>query len=210
MSILTFTCGPIATNTYIVYCPKTLDAAIFDAPPESLNDILSAVREYHLKPKSLLLTHSHWDHTAEAYALAKSLDLKVGIHALDLENLEKPGSDGLPCWLDIPPVKPDFIFKEGDHIPIGKLDFEVIETPGHTPGGVCFYEPAHKILMAGDTLFQGSIGHLSFSTARPTLMWISLKKLSKLPPDTKVYPGHGPSTTIGNEPWLGEAERYFG
>ncbi len=209
MTILTYACGPFATNTYIVSCPETHEAAIIDAPPDATQVIEDAVQKYHLKPQKLLLTHSHWDHIGSAHDLKTHLGLKVGIHSLDAPNLENPGSDGLPCWISIPPVKPDFLLREGDLISVGKLHFKVIETPGHTPGGVCFYNEPYKILFAGDTLFQGSIGNLSFSTARPSLMWPSLKKLNLLPRETKVYPGHGPSTTIGAETWLDRAEELF-
>ncbi|MFN4173726.1 MAG: MBL fold metallo-hydrolase, partial [Parachlamydiaceae bacterium] len=86
----------------------------------------------------------------------------------------------------------------------------VIDLPGHTPGGVGFYDPKRGLLFSGDTLFQNTIGNLSFPTARPELMWKSLKKLAKLPPETIVMPGHGPSTTIAKERWLDKAEDYFG
>jgi glyoxylase-like metal-dependent hydrolase (beta-lactamase superfamily II) len=75
-------------------------------------------------------------------------------------------------------------------ISVGKLQLQVIHTPGHSPGGVCFYLADQKTLISGDTLFRGTIGNLSFPTARPKLMWSSLKRLAQLPQDTKVYPGH--------------------
>ncbi len=86
---------------------------------------------------------------------------------------------------------------------------KVIHTPGHSPGGVCFYLPSEKILFSGDTLFRGTIGNLSLPTARPDLMWDSLKKLAALPPETKVYPGHGGPTTISAEKWIAHAKGKF-
>ena len=93
---------------------------------------------------------------------------------------------------------------------LGSLNFQVIFTPGHSAGSICFYEKRQRILFSGDTLFQGSIGNLSFPTSRPDLMWSSLTKLSKLPPHTQVFTGHGPSTTIENESWLANAQSHFG
>jgi glyoxylase-like metal-dependent hydrolase (beta-lactamase superfamily II) len=106
-------------------------------------------------------------------------------------------------------VKADGFLIEGQKLTVGDLDIEVIHTPGHTPGGVCFYLPKEKVLISGDTLFRGTIGNLNFPTSRPDLMWGSLKKLAALPADTKVYPGHGGSTTIGAEKWIGHAKERF-
>jgi glyoxylase-like metal-dependent hydrolase (beta-lactamase superfamily II) len=210
MLLHTFPSGPFGTNAYIIACPRTREAAIIDPAPESFHTLTSFIEKHQLKPKALLLTHSHWDHIADAAAIRDKYDLPVYIHPLDTKNLEKPGSDGLPCWIHIDPVTPTNLIEEGDAISIGDLKFQVIHTPGHTPGGVCFYCPEEKTLISGDTLFKGSIGNLSFATARPSLMWPSLAKLALLPPDTKVYPGHGESTTIGNERWLDRAEKIFG
>jgi len=209
MSLAVFPSGPFSTNAYVFACPETLKACIVDPAPESREPLIAYIENNHLKPEKLLLTHSHWDHIADAAPLIQRYHLKTSIHALDAPNLEAPGSDGLPCWIDIEGVKPDQLLNEGDKIQIGNQVLEVIHTPGHTPGGVCFYSPSLKLLLSGDTLFHGTIGNLSFPTARPNLMWQSLKKLAKLPPDTRVFPGHGEATTIGNESWLSRAEELF-
>lgn len=210
MIVHPFPSGPLTTNCYVVVCPVTKQTAIVDPAPESAATVIDFISKQALIPNKILITHSHWDHTADTKKLLKKYKIPVLIHALDAGNLEHPGSDGLPCWLDIPEVTPSELLKEGDIITVGTLVFEVIHTPGHTPGGVCFYCKDQQLLLSGDTLFQGTIGNLSFSTGRPSLMWGSLKKLAKLPPETRVYPGHGPSTTIGAEPWLENAEQFFG
>jgi glyoxylase-like metal-dependent hydrolase (beta-lactamase superfamily II) len=205
MDLKIITSGPFATNAYIYSNPESREAVIIDAPPESFASIQEALKG--LTPVYLLLTHSHWDHTADAPLLKKAYpNMKVAVHEKDIGNVEHPGSDGLPVWINIPTLKPDLLLKEGDTL----FGMEVIETPGHTPGGVCFYDAPHKILFSGDTLFQGTIGNLSFPTARPELMWKSLKKLAKLPSDVIVYPGHGGRTAIGQENWLDRAEQIFG
>lgn len=199
MTVSVFPCGPFETNAYIIACPATQEAAFVDPAPESAAKLERYVQQNDLKPTKILLTHSHWDHIADAAALQKKFNIPIYIHPLDAPNLVQPGSDGLPCWIDIPPISSYKEIKEGDHIDLGECMLSVIHTPGHTPGGVCFYCPEHQFLISGDTLFKGAIGNLSFPTARPQLMGPSLKKLSQLPGETRVYPGHGPSTTISKE-----------
>lgn len=210
MIIQTFPSGPFATNTYVVVCASTKVAAIIDSAPDCCEAVSSFVDSHQFKPMALFLTHSHWDHIADAAAFKAKYKLPIFIHSLDAKNLESPGSDGLPCWLNIQGITPTHLINEGDSIPIGNLNFKVIHTPGHTPGGVCFYCPEEEILFSGDTLFKGTIGNLSFPTARPSLMWPSLAKLAELPQETTVYPGHGEKTTIGSEKWLARAQEIFG
>lgn len=211
MTLAVFPSGPFDTNAYVLNCPKTKIAAIIDPAPESSEKIIRYIEKNDLTPEKILLTHSHWDHIGDAAPLLKHFgNIKTLIHKLDAPNLENPGADRLPCWIDIEGVTPDHFFNEGDKIELGSLLLEVIHTPGHTPGGVCFYLPHEKMLISGDTLFKGTIGNLSFPTSNANLMWQSLKKLAKMPAETKVFPGHGPSTTIGAETWLEHAEQVFG
>lgn len=210
MIIQTFPSGPFETNAYIAACPTSRQAVIIDPAAGSFSSIANYISKHSLKPIAIWLTHSHWDHIVDTAAVKAKYGVPVFIHALDTGNLENPGSDRLPCWVVIEGVVPDGNFAEGDHLKVGDLDFQVIHTPGHTPGGVCFYCPSEKVLISGDTLFKGSIGNLSFPTARPDLMWPSLDKLARLPPDTRVFPGHGPATTIQAESWLPRAREIFG
>ena len=209
MLLNAFSSGPADTNTYLIGCSRTHKAVLIDTPQGSADWVLAQIKKHSLSIEMILLTHSHWDHTAEASLLKEKLQVPVYVHQEDAGNLEKPGSDRLPLFFPIPPVKPDGFLTDGQLITVGDLQIEVIHTPGHTPGGVCFYLPEQKVLISGDTLFQGTIGNLSFPTARPTLMWASLKRLAALPPDTTVYPGHGDPTTIGEEQWIINAQKRF-
>lgn len=202
--------GPFETNAYVVACPSTRLAAIIDPAPESSERLLKFLDTHELVADRILLTHSHWDHIAEAAELKERLNIPIWIHPADAPNLRDPGSDGLPLWIEIRGVEPDHDLQEGESISIGNLKFSVIHTPGHTPGGVCFYNKEEQILFSGDTLFKGSIGNISFPTSNAEAMWKSLEKLAVLPPETKVYPGHGPMTTIRRESWLGRAKEVFG
>lgn len=210
MTYTTFPSGPFQTNAYVLYCPDTKEAVIIDPAPKSAEKIIAFIEKEHLKPRAIWLTHSHFDHIADIEPLKKQFEIPVAIHPLDQENLEKPGTDGIPCWLSLPSIYPDHLLKEGEVLSVGNLKAIVIHTPGHSPGGVCFYLPEKSLLFSGDTLFQGTIGNLSFPTCQPALMWPSLKKLGALPSETLVLPGHGPSTKIGKESWLNNAEEVFG
>lgn len=210
MTFKVFPAGPFATNSYVLFCPETKKAAIIDAPPESFEAVREYIERNQLHPKYLLFTHSHWDHIADASKLLKQFPLISAIHPLDAPNLQQPGIDQLPCWIDIEGVSPKLLIQEGDQFNIGSLKVIVLHTPGHTPGGVCFYLPEQNLLFSGDTLFKGTIGNLSFPTANPGFMWQSLAKLAKLPKETVVLPGHGGRTSIGQEAWLESAEELFG
>jgi len=180
-------------------CEITKKAAVVDAPAESLALIEKMVRQHGFQLEALLLTHSHWDHIAETAAIQEKFKIPIYVHPDDVGNLKQPGSDGLPLYFSITGTQPDHLLHDGQLLQIGNLEVRVITTPGHTPGGVCFWLPQEKLLFSGDTLFKGAIGNLSFTTAEPDKMWESLRKLGKLPPETRVIPGHGPATTIGAE-----------
>lgn len=205
-----FCSGPALTNCILIGCPKTREAAIVDAPFDSSDQLLDEIASLKLTVKMILLTHSHWDHIGEVKFLKKKLKVPVYIHEDDAENLKIPGTDGLPLFQEVKGVTPDHFLKDGEKISIGQLKAEVIHTPGHSPGGVCFYFPEEGVLIAGDTLFKGTIGNLSFPTSDPDKMWDSLERLSKLPKETRVISGHGEETQIGREKWLSNAREYFG
>jgi hydroxyacylglutathione hydrolase len=194
-----FPSGPFSTNAYVVSCSQTQEAAVLDPAPESAEHIQNYLNKHQLKLRKILLTHSHWDHIADVKTLKDHFQVPVYVHLLDAPNLQSPGADGLPLWIAIPPVQPDHYLEEGMLISIGDLSFKVIHTPGHSPGCVCFYEAKQHLLFSGDTLFKGAIGNLSFPTSQPELMDSSLAKLAQLPSQTRVFPGHGPSTTIQEE-----------
>lgn len=209
MVIYKFPFGPLETNAILIGCPETQKAAVIDPSLGSANAILQKATHHNLTIEKILLTHSHWDHFADAHALKTKTQAPLYVHFLDAKNIEHPGSDGIPLFVAIPPVSPDHFLNEGDILEIGRLKIEVIHSPGHSPGSVCFYLREQNLLLSGDTLFQGSIGSLSLPTARPNEMWTSLEKLAKLPPETRVIPGHGRDTTIEQENWLSRAKQIF-
>ena len=210
MILEVFASGPADTNSYLLACSETKQGVVIDVPPESAPLLLNRIQELEIQIQAILLTHSHWDHFADAFDLKDQLNVPLYVHEEDAGNVEKPGSDRLPLFFPIKGGKPTHFLKDGQFLNIGQLKIQVIHTPGHTPGGVCFYLEEENILFSGDTLFRGTIGNLSFPTARPAKMWSSLKRLAALPKETRVYPGHGDPTTVGEEQWIIHAQQRFG
>jgi hydroxyacylglutathione hydrolase len=210
MNIQTFPSGPFSTNAYVISCIQTGESAIIDPAPKSAGAVIKYCEEHQLKPKKIIITHSHWDHIANTAVLKRHFNSEVYVHPLDAPNLREPGSDGLPLMISIEGVEPDHLLEEGDTVSVGDVQFSIIHTPGHCRGSICLYCKDLHIIFVGDTIFKGSIGNLSLPTSNEDDMWISLDKLAKLPPETVVYPGHGPTTTIGKEPWLPNAKELFG
>lgn len=199
MLIKCVTAGPVETNAYFVFFENAGEAIVIDAPPESLEPLLALSKEQGTAVKGIYLTHSHFDHIHDAKALSKQLSAPVFVHKDDSQNLEIPGSDGLPNFLSTEGVTPGGFLQEGDAVSVGGATFSVLHTPGHTPGGVCFFFPQERALFSGDTLFQGTHGRVDLPGADKEAMLRSLKRLSQLDGDITVYPGHGASTTIENE-----------
>ena len=204
MLLKQFTAGPLATHAYFIGCEAKKIGMFIDPAPGSADMLLDAAQGFDVQ--GIYLTHSHWDHIGD---VAK-LNLPTFVHKLDAPNLEKPGIDGLPLAMPIEGASPTSFLENSQKISVGDIEFEVIFTPGHSPGGVSFYFKSENVLISGDTLFCASFGNVSFPTSKPDAMWKSLKTLSQLPKETKVYPGHGDNTTIGNEHWLEKAEEIYG
>lgn len=209
MIIHTFVCGPLATNSYLVVCETTGKAAVIDPGMGAKDFFIKSAKKSKLKIVHIYLTHSHYDHIADAAGLKRETDATLYIHPLDAENLRNPGSDLIPFSITVPPVSPDCFFQDNMDIMLGEIALQVIHTPGHSPGGVVLFFPKEKTLFSGDTLFKGNIGTLSLPSANAEAMWKSLKKIASLPHDTLVYPGHGGTTTVAKEQWIAKASEIY-
>jgi hydroxyacylglutathione hydrolase len=188
--------GSWRANCYIAGSEATGQGLIID-PGDEAARILAAVKESGWEIKALVATHGHIDHIGAIGLLKKALGAPVAIHEKDSTALQ---GDSRFFWGRYfgPPMQPDRLLREGDMVSVGDLQFEVINTPGHTYGGICLY--GHGALFTGDTLFRHSIGSSGIGTGtRAELLDSIMSKLLSLPEETIVYPGHGSQTTIGEE-----------
>ncbi|MFA5511921.1 MAG: MBL fold metallo-hydrolase [Candidatus Kapaibacterium sp.] len=201
MHIIEIEAGPVATIGYLVIDEKSKHGAIVDTPLESTTYFNSLIEEKKLIIDAILLTHTHWDHVADCSKLVKLTKAPVYVHSDDLYRLSDPMSHSIiPLPFKIEAVNDVKLVKSNDKIKVGSLEFEVIHTPGHTEGGICFVEHSKGILFAGDTLFNESIGRVDLPGGSMSHLLNSIKnELLILPDNYKVYSGHGPSTTIGWE-----------
>lgn len=190
--------GAIMENTYILVSEETSECVIID-PGGEAERILEEVVSMGLTVKTILNTHGHGDHNGAVAAVKEATGATYAIHEKDLDLLNSGVQWLAQMMPDVrPPPEPDWYVKNDDIIQVGDVKLRVIETPGHTPGGVCYY--GDGVLFTGDTLFQGSIGRFDMPGGDgPLLLQGILRRLMILPVDTKVYPGHGPESTIARE-----------
>jgi len=187
----------IQVGTYEVNCTLlTLDGKLWIVDPGSEAErIVGMIRQAAIAPGGILLTHAHFDHIGGIPGLQAAFpELPVYVSPDDMPALTHPMNQMPP---DYPAIDNPRNVKSAAETGISGL--EVIATPGHTPGGVCYYLSEAGLLLSGDTLFAGSVGRTDFPGGDMATLMRSLEKLKALPPDTKVIPGHGMFTTIGRE-----------
>lgn len=190
--IKTIQVGMIGTNCYLVLVPKSKRLYIID-PGAETDRILDAASKLDFDQAFILLTHAHVDHISAVGEIAAKLNAKVLLDNADHGMYSSPDNHLMPF---VPAAK-------NLPVPVTEIsnpDFEIIKTPGHSPGGVCFYFKNIPALFSGDTLFAQSIGRTDLPGGNMSDLLKSIKdKLMLLPENLKVYPGHGPTTTIGDE-----------
>ena len=205
LTIKCFTCNMLAENCYVV-SDETRDCVIIDCGayyPEEGQAIVGYIRQQQLTPRHLLCTHGHFDHCMGNGYIYRAFGLKPRTHQDDsflMEKMELQTSDilGIPIHLDVPPV--GNYLTDSDNISFGSHTWQILHTPGHTPGGIVFYDAEEHIAFSGDTLFRMSIGRTDFERGSYADMMTSLHMLAtQLPADTKIYAGHGPETTMADE-----------
>jgi hydroxyacylglutathione hydrolase len=194
--------GAFETNSYVLRDSDTSkDCLVIDTGLDA-GGLIDFLRDNELNPVAIVLTHGHVDHIGGLAALRSEFpDIKVYIHNLDAEMLTDPGAN-LSGMTGVPfSTEPeDFSLDEQDVVAQAGVELLVLHTPGHTPGGICLYSKEDGVAFVGDTLFADSVGRTDFPDgSMPQLITGIKEKLFTLPDETKVYPGHGPVTTIGHE-----------
>jgi len=203
VTIRAFTANPFQTVTYVVSVDG--EAAILDASPDqprALREITDYIDAQGLTVRHLLLTHAHIDHVYACAALSDRYALPWQMHHDDL-TLWRHAPDQAR-FLGVPPIprmpaEPTVFLRDGDEVHLGSRRFSVLHTPGHSPGSVSFIDLAGEAAFVGDVLFRGSIGRYDLLGASLPVLMQSLNRLMDLPDAMRVYPGHGPDTTIGFE-----------
>jgi len=197
MIVTQITVGAFQENCYLVEDPKTNAVAIVD-PGSEPERIVEAVQQSGGRVEAIWITHAHVDHIGAIAPLKRKYDVPVWLHPLD-EPLYRVGGRQAQLY-GIPyeePPAPDCRFVEGEKVKLGSLELDVIHVPGHAPGHVVIY--GHGNALVGDCLFAGSIGRTDLPFSNPSQLEASLKRIASLPPETVVHPGHGDTTTIGEE-----------
>lgn len=203
LNVQSFTFSPVQENTYVLYNEEGLcciiDPGCYFASEEA--QLKSFIDDHQLKPLYLLNTHCHLDHIFGNRFIHKVYGLTLHLHKLEKQVLDFGPVSGQMWQLPFDNYDGELNFiKEGDQIRLGNDVLDTLFTPGHSPGHVCFYDKAAKFLIGGDVLFNGSIGRTDLPGGDFATLEQSIKtKLFLLPGDVIVYPGHGPSTTIGDE-----------
>ncbi|MBE0466375.1 MAG: MBL fold metallo-hydrolase [Candidatus Desulforudis sp.] len=188
--------GPLQTNCYLLGCEETREALVID-PGAEAGRIQEALGKHELKLTKVVLTHAHADHIGACGELKEATGAKILVHRDDAPLLADPHQN-LTAYLGPGEIFPpaDVLLSEGDTVEFGAgLRFSVLHTPGHTRGSICLL--GDNLLFSGDTLFAGSVGRTDFPGGSFRELVISLRKrLLPLPDATKVYPGHGPTSTM--------------
>lgn len=198
MILETLVVGMIQANCYLVGDAKTGEGVVID-PGGDVPVILRALEAHKLKPVAILATHGHFDHVEGLAGLKRATNAPILVHKSDMPLIQGMTTQGQLFGIRVeaaPP--PDRFLEDGDTLPVGGLTLQVLHTPGHSPGSVCFL--VDRSVFVGDLLFAGSIGRTDLQGGDyDTLIRSVQQKIFTLPADTTVYPGHGPATSVGVE-----------
>lgn len=202
MTVKSFTFSPFQTNCYV--CHDAGEAVLVDpscSAEAERQAVVTYLEDHDLTLRHLLLTHTHIDHIFGCAFFASTYGMDWQMHRGGVPFIQRSQEQALFFGTPLePPPLPEEFLDEADTITFGGATWEVLYTPGHAPGSVCFHDAAHGFVLVGDVLFLDSIGRTDLpGGSLPTLMQSIFQKLLPLGDATNVYPGHGPATTIGRE-----------
>lgn len=199
MKINQYVVGPVQTNCYFVINEETKEMICID-PGESASRLAAKARQDGYRPVAVLLTHGHFDHATGAEPFAREFGIPVYIHEAEKETLADPEVNASWMLGRRKVYHADIFLQTNQELKLAGFSFKVLFTPGHTPGGCCYYFPEQGVVFTGDSLFCGSIGRTDFKKGSLSQLVNAVKtQLMTLPDETAVYPGHNDSTSIGDE-----------
>ena len=199
LQILEYNVGDIGTNCYFLVNTDTKEMIIVD-PGGDAPILKSRIAEMDLKPAAILLTHAHYDHAHHAKILKDTYQIPIYIHEAEKQTLTDVRMNVSAMFGKPETYEADVFLKDGQEFTLAGFEIVTLHTPGHTPGGACYYFKDQKVLVSGDSLFCGSVGRTDFPGGSMSSLVRGLKeKVMVLPRDTQVLPGHMMRTTIGQE-----------
>lgn len=206
LEIVTFPAGPVDTNAYLVADTETGDALVIDAPYGATDAVVTAAAQRGWTIGQIVITHTHWDHVADAKALTEATGAPLAAHPLAEVPLANPTPllDEFP--VEVPPVATNQALEDGDIVTLGGHTFTVLHLPGHDPAHIALLDAGHGVLLSGDVLFPNGHGRTDLPGTDQQVMNQSLRRLvAEAPAEVTVYPGHGAPTTIGREAgWIAQ------
>lgn len=193
--------GPVATNGYLLLDAPSARACVVDVPHGSADWFVDMAAQRSCTITDILLTHTHWDHTADVVPLVRATGARVHVHPDDAFRMRDPMPHTIwPLPFTIEGMEPDTLLHHGGVIDLGWWKADILHVPGHSEGSVCFFARDHGYVLVGDTLFAGSVGRTDLPGGdHDQLLTAITTRLMTLSDDVAVLPGHGPSTTIGHE-----------
>lgn len=191
--------GPVMTNCYFAINEDTNEMFVVD-PGDEAGSLIDRIKSKNLTPVAVLLTHGHFDHASGAKEVAKAFGIKVYAQEQEKETLENPTINLSGMTGEKEAYGADCYVSDEEILDLAGFEIKVLHTPGHTKGGCCYYMEKEQALFSGDTLFNQSVGRTDFPGGSATVLLRSIEeKLMPMPGQTKVYPGHNDTTTIGWE-----------
>lgn len=199
MKVEKFVTGIISTNCYLVVNEETKQTVIID-PAACPDYLMGHIKSEGYQVEAILLTHGHFDHTMGIDGFRKEFPVPVYVHEAEAETLANPALNLSGVYTEGYTFSGGTYVKDGQVLHLAGYEFQVLHTPGHTPGGVCYYVESEQVLFSGDTLFHGSVGRTDFpNSSMSDLVRGIQEKLLSLPDEVKVYPGHMDETSMGYE-----------
>ncbi len=197
MNIEQIIVGPLESNCFIVSDESKHEALVVD-PGAEPDKILRFIEGNKLAVNYIVCTHAHFDHVGAVAAIKEKTEASIVVHKDELDIYAGVKDQGALWGFSIQqPPQPDKLVEEGTVLRVGGLEFTVFHTPGHSPGGICLYRAG--VLISGDLIFAGSVGRTDFLGGSIDALKTSFNRIISLPSDTKIFPGHGPQTTVGTE-----------
>ena len=197
MKIENIVVGQLQVNCFISYDEDSLEAMVVD-PGDEPDKIIKFIEDRKLTVSRIVCTHAHFDHIGAVRRLKEKTGAPVMIHKGDADIYMRADKQGTLWGFHIEqPPEPDIFVNDGDEIAVGRSRFKVLHTPGHSPGGICLY--GEGVIFTGDTIFAGSVGRTDFPGGSVTDLKRSFSEIISMPPETRIFPGHGPLTTVKRE-----------